>query len=64
MSEFSLIFDITKEQIIAHSHPYLRQNRIWAGSQEGFDFKVLLDSFKEQFNIPTGFIDIGNCFSR
>jgi hypothetical protein len=53
---FRLVFDIGQKQVVAHSHPYLRQDGILAGSEERFDIQVLLDPFEEQFYLPPRFV--------
>jgi hypothetical protein len=53
---FRLVLDVGQKQVVAHSHPYLRQDGILAGSEERFDLQVLLDPFEEQFYLPPGFV--------
>jgi poly-beta-hydroxyalkanoate depolymerase len=61
MRVLRLVFDIREQQRVAHCHPDLSQYGIFAGSEERFDLQVLLDPFKEEFNLPPGLI---NCRNR
>ena len=55
-----LEFDVSDEQVVNQCGPDLDQDGILGGSQEGFYFKVLLDPFEEQFDIPAGLVDLGD----
>jgi hypothetical protein len=54
-----LVFDVGEEQVIDQGGPDLDHNGIGRRSQEGFYFEVLLNPFKEQFDIPASLIDLG-----
>ena len=58
--ETGLEFDVSEQQEITHGDPNLGHNRVFGGSQEGFDLKMLLDPLKEEFNLPAGFVDLSN----
>ena len=45
-------FDDGDEHVSSDSDPYLRLDRILAGTQKGFDTQMLLDPFEEQFDLP------------
>jgi hypothetical protein len=59
-----LVLDVGEEQVIYQSGPDLDQDGVGRRSQEGFYFEVLLDPFKEQFDVPASFIDLGDGFGR
>ena len=40
--------------------PDLDEDGVLGRSYEGLDFEVLLDPFKEEFDLPSGFVDFGN----
>ncbi len=41
-----------------------KSNSILTCANKRFDFQVLSDPFKEQFNLPPGFVNICDCFCR
>ena len=64
MSKFCLVFDIGQQQVVTHGHPYLRQDGISTGAEKRFNLQVLLNPFEKQLNLPSGFIDLGDCRCR
>ena len=50
-------FQVGDEQIVNLRNPYLRHHRIFAGSEEAFDFKVLLHPFEKELNLPALFVN-------
>jgi len=59
-----LKFDIGQQQIIGHGCPDLSHDRVFGGTQERFYFEMLLDPLEEEFNVPTGFVELGDGQSR
>ena len=43
------------DKVNADGDPYLGADSVFAGSEEGFDAKVLLDPLEEEFDLPTAF---------
>ena len=44
-------------QVCAHSDPDLGLHSVFAQAVEGFNAKVLLDPFEEEFDLPASFVD-------
>jgi len=56
--------DPCQQQIGAHGDPDLRQYGIPGGAKERFDFQILFDVLEEQFNLPPGFVNVGDGLGR
>ena len=52
------------QQVNAECDPYLGSHCVFARPEEGFDSQVLLDPFKEKFDLPSPFVDSCDCQRR
>ncbi len=52
--------EVGQRQIDADGDPDLGHDGIAGGAQEALDLQVLLDPLEEQFDLPTGFVDLGD----
>ena len=55
-----LIFVIADQQICDHRYPYLRHYRVDAVADKAFDFQVLLDGLKEDFDFPSCLVNVSD----
>ena len=53
-------FDIGQDQINTYGDPDLSHDCTFAGTDKAFDLQILLDPFKEPFDLPARFVNIGN----
>ncbi len=60
MTAFGLELDEWEQQIIDYSGPYLGHDNVFRRAEKGFDFQVLLDPFEKYFDVPAGFVQIGD----
>ena len=56
--------DVSNEEIDAQSDPELCKHGIAGGSEETFDFEMLLDPLEEEFDFPPGLVDVGDGLGR
>ena len=59
-AQLRLEFHIRQEQINTQCNPDLRHDCILTGADERFDLQILFDPFKNQLDLPSGLVDIGN----
>ena len=52
------------QQVNAECDPYLGSHCVFARPEESFDSQVLLDPFKEKFDLPSPFVDSCDCQRR
>ncbi len=52
--------DDSDQDIDRHSNPDLSCDGVFGGTVEGFDAQMLLDPSKEQLDLPTALIELGN----
>jgi hypothetical protein len=52
------------QQVNAECDPYLGSNCVFARPEESFDSQILLDPFKEKFDLPSPFVDSCDCQRR
>ena len=52
--------DVGQDQVIDNRAPDLGHDRVFGGSEEGFDLEVVLDPFEEDFDLPSEFVDLGD----
>jgi hypothetical protein len=58
-----LKFNERYQQIHAQGYPDLCHHCIFTRANKRFNFPVLLDPLKKQFDLSSGLINIGNAFS-
>src|SRR5207237_9455719 len=58
--ETGLETDVSQKQVIGNGGPDLSEDGVLRGTQEGFEFEVLLNPFEEELDIPAGLIDLGD----
>lgn len=52
--------DVAQQEVVDHGDPDLSQDGIAGSAEEGFDFEVLLDPFKEDLDLPALAIDLSD----
>ena len=52
------------QQVNAECDPYLGSHCVFARPEESFDSQILLDPFKEKFDLPSPFVDSCDCQRR
>ena len=58
--ETGLELDVSEYKEIGHGDPDLGHHGVFRGAQEGFDFEVLFDPFKEKLHLPASFVNLGD----
>ena len=57
-------FDVCNQKIMDNRNIDLRHDSVFAGSKKALDFEILLDPFKEDFDLPALFVNSGNARRR
>lgn len=60
--QFEVVFDNGNKTVRDNGHMYLYPNCIFRFTPKGFDTEMLLDPFKEKFNLPSVAVKKGNFF--
>ena len=61
--DFQFAFDDGHQHVRGDRGPDLSLHRVGRGAEKRFDAEVLFDPFEEQFDLPTGFVELrdGQC---
>jgi hypothetical protein len=60
--EFQGFLHDGNEDVNGNGDPDLSLHGVFCGAIEGLDPEMLLDPFEKQFHLPSGTIEIGNCY--